>query len=60
MVLINSLGNLGGFVGPHILGYVRTATNSFNIGLALLALSMLIGVACVLSVRHSAGAGQRK
>jgi len=54
------LGNLGGFVGPHIPGYVRTATNSFNIGLALLALSMLIGVACVLSVRHSAGAGQRK
>ena len=51
--LINSFGNLGGFVGPYILGYVRTATNSFNIGLALLALSMLIGAACVLSVRHA-------
>jgi nitrate/nitrite transporter NarK len=58
--LINSVGNLGGFVGPYILGYVRTTTNSFNIGLALLALSMLIGAGCVLSVRHAAGAGQRK
>jgi D-galactonate transporter len=51
--LINSFGNLGGFVGPYILGYVRTTTNSFNIGLALLALSMVIGAACVLSVRHA-------
>ena len=49
--LINSVGNLGGFVGPFILGYVRTATNSFNIGLALLAVSMVLGAACVLSVR---------
>ena len=56
--LINSFGNLGGFVGPYILGYVRTTTNSFNIGLALLAVSMVIGAACVLSVRHAAG--QRK
>ena len=31
-----------------------------NIGLALLALSMLIGAGCVLSVRHAAGSGQRK
>jgi D-galactonate transporter len=49
--LINSFGNLGGFVGPFILGYVRTQTNSFDIGLALLAVSMVLGAACVLSVR---------
>jgi ACS family tartrate transporter-like MFS transporter len=52
--LINSFGNLGGFVGPYILGYVRTATNSFNIGLACLAVSMVLGAACVLSVRSHA------
>ena len=57
--LINSFGNLGGFVGPYILGYVRTTTNSFSIGLVLLAISMVIGAACVLAVRHAAGAGQR-
>ena len=53
--LINSFGNLGGFVGPYILGYVRTATNSFNIGLACLAVSMAFGAACVLSVRSHKG-----
>jgi len=52
--LINSFGNLGGFVGPYILGYVRTATNSFDIGLACLAVSMVLGAACVLSVRAHA------
>jgi ACS family tartrate transporter-like MFS transporter len=55
--LINSFGNLGGFVGPYILGYVRTTTNSFNVGLALLAGSMLLGALCVLSVRSHEGAG---
>ena len=49
--LINSFGNMGGFVGPYILGYVRTATNSFDIGLALLAVSMVLAAVCVLSVR---------
>ena len=57
--LINSFGNLGGFVGPYILGYVRTATNSFNIGLGLLAVSMALGAACVLSVRSHQGSAIR-
>jgi len=52
--LINSFGNLGGFVGPFILGYVRTTTNSFNIGLVCLAVSMVLGAVCVLSVRTHA------
>jgi len=52
--LINSFGNLGGFVGPYILGSVKTATDSFNIGLMLLSLSMVIGAGCVLAVRHAA------
>ena len=53
--LINSFGNLGGFVGPYILGYVRTATNSFAIGLGCLAVSMVLGAVCVLSVRAHRG-----
>jgi D-galactonate transporter len=56
--LINSFGNLGGFVGPYILGYVRTPTNSFNNGQILLAVSMLLGAGCVLAVRHTAVAEQ--
>ena len=57
--LINSFGNLGGFAGPYILGYVRTATNSFNIGLALIAVSMVLGAICVLSVGSHHGAATR-
>jgi MFS family permease len=31
--LINSFGNLGGFVGPFIFGYLRTSTGSYQAGL---------------------------
>lgn len=34
---INSIGNLGGFFGPFLMGFVETRTGSFAIALALLA-----------------------
>jgi nitrate/nitrite transporter NarK len=37
IALINSVGNLGGFVGPFILGTVKDATNSYSMGLYVLA-----------------------
>ncbi len=40
--LINSVGNLGGFAGPFLIGYLRTATNSFAPGLAFLLVSMVL------------------
>jgi ACS family tartrate transporter-like MFS transporter len=30
---INSCGNLGGFVGPYIFGYLKTATGRYDAGL---------------------------
>jgi ACS family tartrate transporter-like MFS transporter len=30
---INSIGNLGGFVGPYIFGYLKTATGRYDTGL---------------------------
>lgn len=41
--LINSVGNLGGFVGPFILGYLATRTGSFAAGLSWLVASMFLG-----------------
>src|SRR4030095_674963 len=38
IALINSIGNLGGFLGPYLVGWVRTHTNSFTWGLVVLAL----------------------
>jgi MFS family permease len=37
IALINSVGNLGGFVGPYILGTVKDATHSYSIALYVLA-----------------------
>jgi MFS transporter, ACS family, tartrate transporter len=40
--LINSVGNLGGFVGPYAVGFLRTSTGSFNAGVWVLAVCSLI------------------
>ena len=37
IALINSVGNLGGFAGPYIMGWVKNATGSFQAGLYVLA-----------------------
>jgi ACS family tartrate transporter-like MFS transporter len=49
--LINSIGNLGGFVGPYIVGYVSTTTNSFAGGVLYLSFSALLAACFVLSIR---------
>jgi ACS family tartrate transporter-like MFS transporter len=35
--LINSFGNLGGFLGSYLVGFLRTVTGSFDAGMAVLA-----------------------
>jgi len=46
---INSLGNLGGFFGPSIVGWVRTSTGSFSGGLyALAGFALLAAVVSAL------------
>jgi MFS transporter, ACS family, tartrate transporter len=50
--LINSLGNLGGFVGPFIVGYLVTRTGSFNSGLGWLMVSLLVAGVLVLCLRN--------
>jgi MFS transporter, ACS family, tartrate transporter len=37
IALINSLGNLSGFVNPYAVGFIKDATGSFNGGLQLIA-----------------------
>jgi ACS family tartrate transporter-like MFS transporter len=48
---INSVGNIGGFVGPYAVGYVREATGDFAAGLWLMAGSLVVAalVAAVLA-----------
>jgi ACS family tartrate transporter-like MFS transporter len=53
--LINSIGNLGGFLGPSILGVVKKHTGDFRAGLLMLAASMAVS-ACIF---RSLGLGKR-
>ncbi|MGC1676447.1 MAG: MFS transporter [Candidatus Binataceae bacterium] len=48
IALINSLGNLGGFFGPYVVGLMRGSSHSFKGGLAVLALSVGISGALAL------------
>ena len=51
IALINSVGNLGGFAGPSILGLARTSSGNFKSGLLILACGMVLGAVVVLLVR---------
>ncbi|MCC6707258.1 MAG: MFS transporter [Gammaproteobacteria bacterium] len=50
IALINSFGNLSGFVGPYAIGWLKDATGSTAAGVTMLAISMLVGAALVLRV----------
>jgi nitrate/nitrite transporter NarK len=52
IALINSFGNLGGFVGPYMVGYLSDTTGTFYTGLLLLATLILIAGILTLAVRH--------
>jgi len=49
--VINSIGSLGGFAGPYMLGYLRTKSQSFASGLIYLVAMAFLAATVVLSVR---------
>ncbi|HEY2116725.1 MAG TPA: MFS transporter [Candidatus Angelobacter sp.] len=53
--LINAVGNLGGFVGPLVMGYLVNKTHSFSAGLLYLVASLLASGLLMLAVgrRHA-------
>ena len=48
IALINALGNLAGFFGPSIIGWVKQATQSTNGGILVLAAFMVLCAVLVL------------
>jgi MFS family permease len=50
IALINSLGNLAGFVSPYAVGWLKDATGSTDAGVYLLAAAMVVGVLLTLAV----------
>jgi ACS family tartrate transporter-like MFS transporter len=49
--LINSVGNLGGFVGPYAVGYLKTSTGSYAAGMWVLAGCSLFAGLLALGLR---------
>jgi ACS family tartrate transporter-like MFS transporter len=65
--LINSFGNLGGWVGPTVVGVVRQFTESYRAGLWFLAASMVVSACIIVALgigrkatpgAHPAGPGE--
>jgi sugar phosphate permease len=55
--LINAVGNLGGFIGPMVIGYLAHRTHSFSPGLLYLVASLFVSGSLMLAVgRQSAHA----
>ncbi|SDO79866.1 D-galactonate transporter [Ralstonia sp. 25mfcol4.1] len=50
IALINSLGNLAGFISPYAVGWLKDMTHSTDSGMYLLAACMVVGAALTLSV----------
>jgi D-galactonate transporter len=49
--MINSVGNLGGFAGPFVMGYLRESTQSFAAGFIYLASGAALSGALILLLR---------
>jgi ACS family tartrate transporter-like MFS transporter len=52
IALINSVANLGGFLGPNVIARFKAGTDSFGGGMSAMALTLLAGAVLALCVRH--------
>ena len=53
IAFINSVGNLGGFFGPSMVGFITQRTGTLYGGLAFAGVSMLVAAALVLLLRQA-------
>jgi predicted MFS family arabinose efflux permease len=51
--LINSVGNLGGFVGPSVVGYLLSKSSSHTVTTGMLAACFVVGAAMVLATARA-------
>lgn len=52
IALINSFGNLGGFVGPYAMGAINNRTGSFQGGFFFAAISLFVSATLILILRR--------
>ena len=59
IALINSIGNLGGAVGPTVVGWLRGGSGSYTSGLLFLTACLVLQAALIASLRLSKEKGRR-
>jgi ACS family tartrate transporter-like MFS transporter len=52
IAVINSVGNVGGFIGPGVMGFVKDQTGDFTYALFVLAAAMVVAAALALGLRE--------
>ena len=57
LAMINSIGQIGGFTGPYVVGWIRNSTHSFAAGLMFMSAAELVGcvIAILLPIAGTAG-----
>jgi nitrate/nitrite transporter NarK len=57
MGMISLIGNIGAFIGPYAVGYVRQETGSFTIGAMILVGSLWIGALLATQIKDHRATG---
>jgi ACS family tartrate transporter-like MFS transporter len=52
IALINSVANLGGFLGPNLIARLKSGDGSFTDGMLAMAVTLAVGALLALCVRH--------
>ena len=50
LALINSLGQVAGFVSPFLVGWIKDATHSTDLALYILSAVLVVGAVCVMRI----------
>lgn len=53
IAMVNSIGNLGGFVGPYAMGFIREYTGSFRGGSVFLVACLLTAAGLLMTLRKA-------
>src|SRR5580658_1172812 len=51
IALINAVGNIGGFLGPYLMGWLKDLSGSYRLGLQILSAVMFLGGVVMANVR---------
>jgi ACS family tartrate transporter-like MFS transporter len=54
IAMINSVGNLGGFVGPFVIGWLKNVTGSYSAGLYVVAATLAVSAIVTLMLSRQA------